>query len=565
MNDETEYQPGEEPEADRRAKRAEEELQRSQSRLSAILAIAADAIISLDDKMRITLFNEGAERMFGYTASEILGQPLDTLIPKRFHTRHHEDVRNFIASPVPARRMAERQVVYGLAKDGTEIPAEASITKLDVGGERIYLAVVRDVSERKRAEQLLAQANAQLEARVAERTKALEEEIRSREKAQAALIQAQRMEAFGQLTGGIAHDFNNLLTIVSGNLELLEAELTRENERAFLRRAADAAQMGGRLTSRLLSFARRQRLEPAVLNLNDLMLGIAELMKRSLGERITLTTVLAGSLWPTRADPSEVENAVLNLAINARDAMPNGGKLVIETRNVTVDDAAAQNAGGMHSGDCVRVCVTDTGAGMTPEVLERAFEPFFTTKEGRGTGLGLSTIYGFAQQSGGHVTIESQPGAGTTVSLFLPRVLGPQKPVAGEKAPSVPLSENCEIVLVVEDDPQLRELTLQRIEGLGYVVLEAEDAASAIGVLEREPDVALVFSDIVLGRGMSGYELGHWVRVNRPGLRVLLTTGYASDAAGGVNIAKEFEILRKPYDRLALAQAFKDALEAIPD
>jgi PAS domain S-box-containing protein len=553
-----------EPLADLRAKRAEEELRRSESRIAAILAIAADAIISLDGEMRITLFNEGAERLFGYAQGEILGQSLDTLIPERFRSRHRKDVRDFAASPVASRRMAERQEIYALHKDGTEFPAEASIAKLESGGERIYLAVVRDISERKHAEDMLARSNAELEARVEQRTKALEEEIHRREKAQAALIQAQRMEAFGQLTGGIAHDFNNLLTIVLGNLELLEDQLTHEKERALLSRAADAAQMGARLTSRLLTFARRQRLEAVVLNLNDLILGIAELLKRSLGERIALTTVLAGALWPTRADPSEVENAVLNLAINARDAMPDGGKLVIETRNVTVDEARVETSGGVAAGDYVRVLVTDTGTGMSPEVLEHAFEPFFTTKQGRGTGLGLSTIYGFAQQSGGHVTIESEPGSGTTVSLFLPRVSDVETEIVGQKAPEVPFSENCETVLVVEDDPELREVTLQRVEGLGYVAVEAEDAEAAIRILESEPGIELVFSDIVLGRGMSGYQLRLWVRANKPGQRILLTTGYASDATGGENIADKFNVLRKPYSRLQLALALKAALEAEP-
>ena len=542
------------PEADLRAKRAEEKLRRSESRIAAILAIAADGIISLDEKMRITLFNEGAERLFGYGQGEILGQSLDTLVPERFRSRHRKDVRDFAASPIAARRMGERQAIYALHKDGTEFPAEASIAKLEVGGERVYMAMVRDISERKQAEDMLARSNAELEARVEQRTKALEEEIQRREEAQAALIQAQRMEAFGQLTGGIAHDFNNLLTIVLGNLELLDAQLSQENQRALLHRAADAAQMGARLTSRLLTFSRRQRLEAVVLNLNDLMLGIAELLKRSLGERIALTTVLAGALWPTRVDPSEVENAVLNLAINARDAMPDGGKLVIETRNVTVDD----------TGDYVRISVTDTGTGMSPEILEHAFEPFFTTKRGSGTGLGLSTIYGFAQQSGGHVTIESESGSGTTVSLFLPRASDVETKIVGQKAPEVPLSENCETVLVVEDEPELRELTLQRVEGLGYVALDAEDAETAIRILESEPGIELVFSDIVLGRGMSGYQLGLWVRANKPGQRVLLTTGYASDATGGENIADEFNVLRKPYSRLQLALALKTALEAEP-
>ena len=263
------------------------------------------------------------------------------------------------------------------------------------------------------------------------------------------------------------------------------------------------------------------------------MLGIAELLKRSLGEQISLTTVLARAVWPTRADPSELENAVLNLALNARDAMPKGGKLVIETGNVTVDGAADRPATSLRKGDYVRISVTDTGVGMSPETLARAFEPFFTTKEDRGTGLGLSTIYGFAQQSEGHVTIESELGVGTMVTLYLPREAGADVKVRSESSPSVPLSENCEVVLVVEDEPKVREVTLQRVEGLGYVVLEAENAAAACGILEREPEIALVFSDIGLGRGMSGIELGRWVREHKPGVKVLLTTGYAVRSSRG--------------------------------
>ncbi len=552
---------GDAPEGDLRAARAEEELRRSESQIAAILAIAADAIITLDGSLRITQFNHGAEAIFGYAKDEVIGRPLDTLIPERFRLAHDGHVQTFAASGVAARRMGERAEIYALRKDGSEFPAEASIAQLRVGDERVYMVLLRDVTERKRTERMLARSKAELEERVAERTRALEEESRRREETQAALLQAQRMEAFGQLTGGIAHDFNNLLTIVLGNLELLDAKLADADERALLGRASDAAHMGARLTSRLLSFARRRRLAPAVLNLNDLVLGIAELLKRSLGERITLSTVLAGSLWPTRADPSEVENAVVNLAINARDAMPGGGKLVIETRNVTVDAAAATAEPGMRAGDYVRISVNDTGTGMSAEALSRAFEPFFSTKEGRGTGLGLSTIYGFVRQSGGHVTIKSAPGAGTTVSLYLPREAESEMVKGRETAPNVPLSPNCETVLVVEDDPKLRELTLQRVEGLGYVVLEAEDAATAIGILERQPDIALLFSDIVLGRGMSGFELGRWVRAHRPDVEVLLTTGYASDASGGETHKEEFEILHKPYDRSSLAVALRTALQ----
>jgi PAS domain S-box-containing protein len=524
----------------------EQALRRTDAKIAAILEIAADAIIALDAHMRITQFNDGAAAMFGYAKGELIGLSLDVLIPQRYRSSHTSHVRSFASSGVASRRMGDRREIFALRKDGTEFPAEASIAQLCFEDESIYLVVLRDVTERKRTEALLAQSNQELEARVAERTKALVEESKRREEAQVALIQAQRMEAFGQLTGGVAHDFNNLLTIVLGNLERLEPALVGDEEREQLQRATDAAQMGARLTARLLSFARRRPLAPSVLNINDLVLGIAELLKRSLGEHITLTTVLAGNLWPTRADASEVENAVLNLAINARDAMPSGGKLVIDTRNT--------------SDDFVQISVSDTGTGMSPEILKRAFEPFFSTKEGRGTGLGLSTIYGFASQSGGHVTIESEVGRGTTVHLFLPRDRYSGAVRGAEMVSEAPLAQNAETVLVVEDDPGVRELSLQRIEALGYVVREAENAGAALALLEKD-SVDLLFSDVVLGPGQSGFDLARWVRKNRPGTKVLLTTGHAGDAADE-NVREAFPMLQKPYTRLQLAVALQDALNA---
>jgi CheY-like chemotaxis protein len=369
------------------------------------------------------------------------------------------------------------------------------------------------------------------------------------------------MEAFGQLTGGVAHDFNNLLTIVTGNLELLGNEFGGGKSRAYLKRAAEAAEMGAALTSRLLTFARRRRLSPQVLNLNELVLGLTELLNRSLGEPITLTTMLTGDLWPTRADPSEVENAILNLAINARDAMPHGGRLVIETCNVHVGEAADEP--GLHAGDYVRISVSDTGVGMSREVMERAFEPFFTTKEpGRGTGLGLSTVYGFAEQSGGHASISSEIGEGTTVYLYLPRANDATKPVPGETTAEIPLSENSEVVLVVEDNPDIRELTLQRVEGLGYVVREAENGPAAVRILESGEVIDLIFSDIVMAGGMSGYELARWARLHVPSVKVLLTTGFAAEEATTHEVEVQgIQVLRKPYNRAELARMLREALQ----
>lgn len=539
-----------------------EDLRIAESQISAILTIAADAIISLDQRYRITLFNEGATAIFGYTADEIIGHPLEQLIPERFHASHRHHVADFDSSSVAARKMGERQEIFARRKDGSEFPAEASIAKHQVGGKKIYMVVLRDVTERKRTEAALALANTELEKRIAARTRDLEAEIRRREETQAALIQAQRMEAFGQLTGGVAHDFNNLLTIVTGNLELLAGEVEAESARTYLKRAADAADMGAALTKRLLTFARRRRLTPQVIDVNELVLSLTELLKRSLGEPITLTTILAGKLWRTRADPSELENALLNLAINARDAMPGGGQLLIETRNVP---ASGTGPAVPPDSDYVLVSVTDTGQGMAPEVVEKAFEPFFTTKEqGRGTGLGLSTIYGFAEQSGGHATIASALGKGTTVSLYLPRADATPEPLpAAAASEPLPLSENAETVLVVEDNPEVRELTLQRVEGLGYVVQEAEDGPSAVRLLQTGEQVDVILSDIMMTGGMSGYDLARWVKAEMPHVRVVLTTGYAAeethqDPRGLVDAP----ILRKPYARADLAKTLHAALHA---
>ena len=542
-----------------------EDLRIAESQISAILTIAADAIISLDQRFRITLFNEGATAVFGYTPDEIIGHPLERLIPERFHAVHHHHVAKFDAASVAARKMGNRQEIFALRKDGTEFAAEASIAKHQVGGKKIYMVVLRDVTERKRTEAALALANTELEKRIAARTRDLEAEIRRREETQAALIQSQRMEAFGQLTGGIAHDFNNLLTIVTGNLELLAAEIGEESALTYLKRATDAADMGAALTKRLLTFARRRRLTPQIVDVNELVLGLTEMLKRSLGEPITLTTILAGKLWRTRADPSELENAILNLALNARDAMPSGGQLLIETRNLSTSDAECPPL--LTGGDYVLISATDTGQGMSPEVLEKAFEPFFTTKDqGRGTGLGLSTIYGFAEQSGGLATIASAPSIGTTVSLYLPRADAAMEPgPAGKPSEPVPLSENAEIVLVVEDNPEVRELTLQRVEGLGYVVREAENGPDAIRLLQDGETVDLVLSDIMMTGGMSGYDLARWIKTEMPHIRVVLTTGYAAEEAQQDPAELvDAPILHKPYARADLATTLHTALHASP-
>ena len=378
-----------------------------------------------------------------------------------------------------------------------------------------------------------------------------------------ALRKSQRMEAIGQLTGGIAHDFNNLLTIITGNHELLEMELEGAEQRDLLSRANNAAMMGARLTNRLLTFARRRRLDPVVLDLNEQVLVMAELLRRTLGEAIALGTLLAPRLWSVRADPSEVENAVLNLAINSRDAMPGGGKLVIETSNIVLEESDVASEVGAEPGEYVRLSVSDTGIGMSQEVLARVFEPFFTTKEpGKGTGLGLSVIYGFVKQSGGHVTVYSEIGRGTTVNLYLPRIAGERERTAPARPPASATQRTGETILLVEDNPDVRKVTAQRLKNLGYVVVEAASGGRAVEVLSAGASVGLVFSDVVMPGGMSGFELGRWVQANAPAVPVLLTSGFAEDVArAGEAPGSELEILRKPYTGTELARALRKAID----
>jgi PAS domain S-box-containing protein len=381
------------------------------------------------------------------------------------------------------------------------------------------------------------------------------------EEAQAALAHAQRMEAVGQLTGGLAHDMNNLLTIVSGNLELADRRIADEEARDMLRRARDAVTIGANLNRRLLIFARQRRLDPVLLVLNERVTEMAELLRRTLGSPVSLTTRLAEDLWPTRADPGEIDNAVLNLALNARDAMPHGGALTIATDNVTLDGGAAARHPGAQPGDYVRLSVADTGTGMSPEVLRRAVEPFFTTKEvGKGTGLGLSSVYGFATQSGGFLTIDSEIGKGTTVRIHLPRALERYAAPAPDSVDRDPRGAG-ELVLVVEDNERVGEVARQHLQSLGYLVRSAGDGPAALRVLQSDEPFALVFSDVVMSGGMSGYDVVRWAQKQKPGLRFLLTSGYEASAIPADRAAfKSIRVLAKPYSRAQLARAIRAAL-----
>ncbi len=371
------------------------------------------------------------------------------------------------------------------------------------------------------------------------------------------LRQIQKMEAIGQLTGGIAHDFNNLLGIILGNIELL-LETAHGDQAELINDVMNASMRGAELTRRLLAFARQQPLSPCLINLNERLPDTVKMLKRTLSENIQVKLALAEILWPTNVDPSQVEDAIVNLAINARDAMPNGGDLTLETANVRLDKHyAAQNL-EVTAGDYVMLAVSDTGAGMPPEVIERATEPFFTTKKpGQGTGLGLSMIYGFVRQSGGHLKIESQVGVGTTMRLYLPKAQDENFDSDTESSARKAAPRGGESILLVDDNPGLRQLAERLLNNLGYKVHAAENSARALQLLETEGPFDLLFTDIGLPDGMNGHELAAAAQKKQPRLKVLFTTGYAK--------AQENEqprMIRKPYRKQELAEKIRAALDS---
>jgi PAS domain S-box-containing protein len=491
---------------ERVAKRARElaasvtELEESERRFRLLVeAVTEYAIFMLDPAGQVVNWNPGAERIKGYAREEIVG---------RHFSLFYSDEDRLKAKPQQALATAAQTGKYEaegwrVRKDGSRFWASATIHAIrDTEGKLLGFAkVTRDLTERRIAE----------------------ERIR----------QAQKMEAVGQLTGGVAHDFNNLLTVISGNIEALQRRLPEQTDEA-LRRLANAALHGATraamLTQQLLAFSRRQALEPKVISVNALISHTSEMLRRTLGESILIETVLAGGLWPIFADRNQLESALLNLAINARDAMPDGGRLTIEAANIHLDEQYAAEA-DIPPGQYVGIFVSDTGTGMPPEVAAQAFEPFFTTKQvGQGTGLGLSQVYGFIKQSGGHVKIYSEVGLGTTLKLYLPRHSASESDLAGSATPSMPAKGRGEVILVVDDDPDVRTLTVEMLRELGYRVIEAGDGATGLRLLDASRDVKLLLTDVGLPGGMNGRQLAEEAQRRRAGLKVLFMSGYARNA-----------------------------------
>jgi PAS domain S-box-containing protein len=496
-----------------------------------VMGITDCAIYMMDPNGFIVSWNAGAERIKGYAATEIVGKHFST-----FYTQEDRE------SGLPQRALAValeegkfENENWRVRKDGTRFWASVLIDPIrDGNGQLIGFAkITRDMTERR----------------------AIQEQLH----------QSQKMEAIGQLTGGVAHDFNNLLTVILGNLDTLWRQLPAGETR--LRHCVDQAMRGAQraatLTSQLLAFARRQPLNPKPTDVNRLVTGVSDLIHRTLGESIAVETVLGAGLWKVEVDPHQLESALLNLAVNSRDAMHDGGKLTLETANAHVDEQYAIRYPEIHPGQYALICVSDTGIGMSPEVMARAFDPFFTTKPiGEGTGLGLSQVFGFVKQSGGHIKLYSEIGQGTTVKIYLPRLVGAEETAEEPELSVERRGDLQETVLVVEDEDDVRVYSTETLRDLGYTVLDARDGPSALRVLEQHPEVTVLFTDVGLP-GINGRQLVDEACRQHPGLKVLFTTGYARNAiVHQGRIEPGVELLVKPFTRAQLAGRIRAVIDA---
>ena len=511
-------------------RRAEQVIREAGVRINTLVETAVDGVILIDARGHIQTFNPACEKLFGYRADEVIGQNVKMLMPAPYREEHDRYLDNYQRTGDPKIIGIGREV-KGQRKDGSVFPMDLSVGEAKQDGESTFVGIIHDLTDRKHTEEQL--------------------------------IQAQKMEAVGQLSGGIAHDFNNLLTVIVGNAEFLSDSLKSRHD---LQKLADsiikAGERGAELTQRLLAYGRRQKLNPVEIDCNNLVAGMRKLLRRTLSEEIDIRVSLETELATAYADAGQLENAILNLCINAKDAIPQGGTISITTANMNLDDRYAEQHPEVHPGQYVMISITDDGHGMPKDVLERAFEPFFTTKDvGKGSGLGLSMVYGFVKQSNGHVAIYSEPGLGTTVRIYLPATS-----TYAEKAPHlVPEPEAApdgqETVLIAEDDPFVRAYAVACLESFGYGVVEAVDGRDALNKLAGGAMADLLFTDVVMPGGINGWELAESARRIKPELKVLLTSGYALEAlAERGRLPAGAVVLNKPYRKAELAKRVREAL-----
>ena len=504
----------------------QEESVRLRERAIEALDVGVTIIDATKEDNPLVYVNQTLCTMTGYSAVDLIGQGAGIL-----QKNNHQQLQHLQIKAAQAEGVSVQVLFKSTRKDGSQFMNDLSLSPVHSAEGKLthYIGINRDVTEK------------------------LETEERSQ--------QSRKIQAIGQLAGGIAHDFNNLLSVITGNLEFLAMDITNKHHLEYLNKADSAAQMGARLTRRLLSFAKQGQLEPTIISANEHVLAAIELLRSTIGEHITLSSRISNDLWNIRADSSEIENTVINLIINARDAMPKGGNIVIETNNVTFTEDNAEEAFGIFPGEYIQLSVSDTGSGMSDEVKARVFEPFFTTKEAS-SGLGLASIYGFAQQSGGDVHVHSEVDHGTVISVYLPKNVGQ---VASLTAVNLVFSHSAKgpcRILVVEDNDMVRELTVERLHTLGYDTLQASDGPEAVRILKDDAAFDLVLTDIVMEGGMSGLDVAQWVQINLPRCKILLTSGFNEQMAeaGDVNIETP-RILQKPYSLAELRRRINVVLE----
>ena len=490
--------------------------------VEALLESASQAILSVDSSGKIVLANRRAEEMFGYTREELMGATIELLLPESKRGTHALLRERYLEQP-RVRPMGIGMELSGRKRDGGEFPVEVSLSAIHTGEGVFGIAFVTDISQRKQLEEQL--------------------------------VHSQKMEAVGRLAGGVAHDFNNMLTVIAGYSRMILEELRPEDPlREYAEEIGNAADRAGSITKQLLIFSRRQMIEPRAIRVNAVVLQIEKMLRRLLGEDIQLTLDFEEDVAPIKADPNQLEQAIVNLAVNARDAMPTGGDIFLQTANVHLDEAFVATHLGFQPGNFVMVAITDTGHGMDAETRKHIFEPFFTTKErGKGTGLGLSTVYGMVKQNGGDIWVYSEPGKGTTVKLYFPQVnQNTVETTGGEpERPAQPLTGT---VLVVEDERPVRDLTVRMLRQFGYSVLSAASGAEAMEISQSFPGgISLLVTDVVMPE-MSGRQVAEALLRARPELKVLFLSGYTEHTAIRHDIGPGMNFLAKPFSRESLSK-----------